>query len=126
MIQEHSSEFLLIVSGIQHRVPRHTDFPHLARHLMTSLPARSVGTALTLFRSRCTRGVSLQRLMRRHPLPSPGSLGWSPWLSGTTRRSDSLPSLSPHFVSFAWRYHRCVRGSSPQAPDGSRGSAWSW
>ena len=33
------------------------------------------------------------------------------------RRCDSLPPISPHFVSFAWRYHRCVRGSSPPAPD---------
>ena len=27
-------------------------------------------------------------------------------------RSDSLPLISPHFVSFAWRYHR----SSPVRP----------
>src|SRR5271157_1615739 len=33
------------------------------------------------------------------------------------RRCDSLPPISPRFVSFAWRYHRCVRGSSPPAPD---------
>src|SRR5271157_2348410 len=33
------------------------------------------------------------------------------------RCCDSLPPISPHFVSFAWRYHRCVRGSSPPAPD---------
>ena len=33
------------------------------------------------------------------------------------RRCDSLTALSPHFVSFAWRYHRCVRRSSPPAPD---------
>ena len=52
----------------------HADFPHPARHLMTSLPARSVVVALTRFRSLCTCHVSLQRFMRRHPLPSPGSL----------------------------------------------------
>jgi hypothetical protein len=40
-----------------------------------------------------------------------------PRLDGTMRRCDSLPSISPHFVSFAWRYHRCVRRSSPPAPD---------
>jgi hypothetical protein len=75
--------------------------------------------------SRCTRHVSLQRFIRWRPLPSPGSLGWFPWLSGTARRSDSLPSFSPHFVSFAWRYHRFVPRSSPSASDVGRGSAWS-
>src|SRR4029077_14094160 len=69
------------------------------------------------FRSRRTRHVSLQRFIRWRPLPSPGSLGWFPWLSGTTRRSDSLPSISPCFVSFAWRYQRCVLCSSPTAQD---------
>jgi len=44
----------------------------------------------------------------------------------TMGHCDSLPSISPHFVSFAWRYHRFVLISSPQARDGSRGSAWSW
>ena len=33
------------------------------------------------------------------------------------RRCDSLPPISPRFVSFAGRYHRCVRGSSSPAPD---------
>src|SRR5271157_1989847 len=33
------------------------------------------------------------------------------------RCCDSLPPTSPRFVSFAWRYHRCVRCSSPPAPD---------
>ena len=33
------------------------------------------------------------------------------------RCCDSLPPVSPRFVSFAWRYHRCVRCSSPPAPD---------
>ena len=27
------------------------------------------------------------------------------------------PSISPHFVSFAWRYHRCVPCSFPSAAD---------
>jgi hypothetical protein len=31
--------------------------------------------------------------------------------------ADSLPSVSPHFISFAWRYHQCVRCSSPAVPD---------
>jgi len=33
------------------------------------------------------------------------------------RCCDSLPPISPRFVSFAWRYHRCVRCSSPPVPD---------
>src|SRR3954449_12246282 len=78
------------------------------------------------FRSRCTRHVSLQRFLRWRPLPSPGSLGWFPWLHGTTRRSDSLPPVSPHFVSFVWRYLRFVPRSSPSASDVGRGSTWSW
>jgi hypothetical protein len=43
--------------------------------------------------------------------------GLFPRFIDTTRRSDSLPPLSPHFVSFAWRYHRCVQSSSPAAQD---------
>jgi len=43
--------------------------------------------------------------------------GSFPRFSATMRRCDSLPPISPHFVSFAWRYHRCVRCSSPPAPD---------
>ena len=54
---------------------------------------------------------------RRHPLPSTGPSGWFPRFNGTMRCCDSLPPISPRFVSFAWRYHRCVRCSSPPAPD---------
>ena len=55
--------------------------------------------------------------MTRRPLPSAGSLGiGSPGLHGTMGRSDSRPSLSPHFVAFAWRYHPCaaVRSHRPR------------
>ena len=68
-------------------------------------------------RSRCTCHVSLQRFIRGVPFPPQGPSGWFPWLDGTMRRCDSLPPISPHFVSFAWRYHRCVPRSSPPAPD---------
>jgi hypothetical protein len=40
-----------------------------------------------------------------------------PRFDTTLGRCDSLPPVSPHFVSFAWRYHRCVRLSSPTPPD---------
>src|SRR5208337_5299657 len=49
-----------------------------------------------------------------------------PRLNVTMGRSDSLPPISPHFVSFAWRYRRFVPCSSPPARDGSCGSTWSW
>src|SRR5271166_1370316 len=45
---------------------------HPVRHLMNSRPARSVVGTWTWFRSRFTCQVSLQRLMRRHPLPLTG------------------------------------------------------
>ena len=40
-----------------------------------------------------------------------------PRFHATMRRCDSLTSISPHFVAFAWRYHRCVPRSSPTAQD---------
>jgi len=52
------------------------------------------------------------------------------------RRSDSLLSVSPRFVAFAWRYHRCVlfapsgRDVRPWAPgscySGSRAGNCRW
>jgi hypothetical protein len=47
------------------------------------------------------------------PPSLPGVLeGQFPRFSATMRRCDSLPFISPHFVSFVWRYHR----SSPVRP----------
>ena len=43
------------------------------------------------------------------PFPPPGPLGWVPRLLGTMERSDSPPPIPPHFVAFAWRYHRPLR-----------------
>jgi hypothetical protein len=40
-----------------------------------------------------------------------------PRFVATMGRCDSLPSISPRFVAFAWRYHRCVPRSSPPAQD---------
>jgi len=53
-------------------------------------------------------------------------LGEFPRFIGTAERSDSLPSIAPHFVAFVWRYRRFVLCSSPTARDWSCGSAWSW
>ena len=45
--------------------------------------------------------------------PAPPSLhrvpaGRFPGFIGTVGRSDSLPSIPPHFVAFAWRYRCCA------------------
>jgi hypothetical protein len=47
-----------------------------------------------------------------------------PRFMATMRRSDSRPSLSPHFVAFAWRYHPCVL-FAPSDPTQGRGPG-SW
>src|SRR5208283_3666372 len=63
------------------QVPHRSGLAHHAHpvpHLMNSRPPRSVVGTWTWFRSRCTCQVSLQRLMRRHPLPLTGSLGLVP------------------------------------------------
>ena len=75
-------------SGLAHHV-------HPVPHLMDPRPARSVVGTWTWFRSRCTCQVSLQRLIRRHPLPPRGSSGWFPRFNGTMRCCDSLP---PYFA----------------------------
>jgi hypothetical protein len=48
--------------------------------------------------------------LTRHPLPSTGSpFGLRfPCFTGNMECSDFLPSLPPHFVAFAWRYHACA------------------
>ena len=53
--------------------------------------------------------------MTRHPLPSTGSSMDTecPCFVGTIRCYDFLPSVPPHFVAFAWRYHRCTLISLP-------------
>jgi hypothetical protein len=43
------------------------------------------------------------------PPSLPGVLeGQFPRFNATMKRCDSLPFISPHFVSFVWRYHPCV------------------
>ena len=56
---------------------------------------------------RCIRRSSLQRIHNptpRFPPRSPGGARVRA-LSVLSRRYDFLPSLPPHFVAFAWRYH---------------------
>ena len=80
-------------------VPHRSGLAHHAHpvpHLMNSRPARSVVVTWTWFRSRCTCQVSLQRLMRRHPLPSTGSLGLVPPLQ---RYYEVLRLPAAHFAA---------------------------
>ncbi len=66
-------------------------------------------------------------------IPVPPSLHRVPWarfpgFRGTTRHSDSLPPLPPHFVAFAWRYRSPRRSFAPsgQATRAARGpGVWS-
>src|SRR5271165_4857889 len=76
-------------SGLAHHA-------HPVPHLMNSRPARSVVVTWTWFRSRCTCQVSLQRLMRRHPLPSTGFLGLVPPLQ---RYYEVLRLPAAHFAA---------------------------
>ena len=81
------------------QVPHRSGLAHDAHpvpHLMNSRPARSVVGTWTWFRSRCTCQVSLQRLMRRHPLPSTGSLGLVPPLP---RYYEVLRLPTAHFAA---------------------------
>ena len=107
-------------SGLAHHA-------HPVPHLMNSRPARSVVGTWTWFRSRCTCQVSLQRLMRRRPLPSTGSLGLVPPLQ---RYYEVLRLPAAHFA--ALRFLRLAIPSLrplfvPLRPrTRSRGSSWSW
>ena len=90
------------------QVPHRSGLAHDAHpvpHLMNSRPARSVVVTWTWFRSRCTCQVSLQRLMRRHPLPSTGSLGLVPPLP---RYYEVLRLPAAHFAAL-----RCLRLAIP-------------
>ena len=81
------------------QVPHRSGLAHDAHpvpHLMNSRPARSVVGTWTWFRSRCTCQVSLQRLMRRHPLPLTGSLGLVPPLQ---RYYEMLRLPAAHFAA---------------------------
>ena len=107
-----------------HRSGR-AEFQHPVPHLMSSLPARSGAVALTDSRSRCTSPVSLPRVMRRCPLPSPGSLRLVP-LAQRYYEALRLPAARLAALRFlrlaipTW----CPR-FVPAARDGNCGSAWS-
>ena len=68
-----------------------------------------------LIEPQSARHVSLDRVCRPTlcfpPLGPPGEF---PSFNSTIKRYDFLPSIPPHFVSFAWRYLGCTRGYAPQ------------
>jgi len=105
------------------QVPHRSGLAHHAHpvpHLMNSRPAQSVVGTWTWFRSRCTCQVSLQRLMRRHPLPLTGSLGLIPPLQ---RYYEVLRLPAAHFA--ALRFLRLAIPSLrplfvPPGPQGHR------
>ena len=110
MAQERSSEFLLAVPGIQHRVPRRTALEHTVPQPADSPPA---GTPKLFDQvtwtwpgtSRCSAGFPRSSLLADASLPSTGSSGVSsPASTVPSKRCDFLPSLPPRFVAFAWRY----------------------
>ena len=62
----------------------------------------------TLVRHDVLGVVPTPRPQRGTPFAPRGPEGRSPASTATMGHCDSLPSISPHFVSFAWRYHRFV------------------
>ncbi len=99
-------------------------------------PVRHVADSLSLTRPRSFRGDTLVRLGVLGVVPTPcprrgapfaprGPEGPFPRFKATMRHCDSLPPISPHFVSFAWRYHRCVPFVRPRQPrTRDCGSTW--
>jgi len=71
----------------------------------------------TLVRHGILGVVPTPRPQRGTPFAPRGPGGPFPRFNTTMGHCDSLPSISPRFVSFAWRYHRCVPCSSPSAQD---------
>ena len=71
----------------------------------------------TLVRHGVLGVVPTPRPQRGTPFAPRGPGGPFPRFNTTMGHCDSLPSISPRFVSFAWRYHPCVPCSSPSAPD---------
>ena len=71
----------------------------------------------TLMRHEVLGVVPTPRPQRGTPFAPRGPGGPFPRFNTTMGRCDSLPPFSPHFVSFAWRYHRFVPYSSPPARD---------
>ena len=75
------------------------------------------------------RHVSFQRvhhLTPRFPLPGRPARRPVPTSTVLSGRYDSRPPVPPHFVSFAWRYPRCIRSSLPRWPDAASAGLGTW
>ena len=122
------------LGGCPPRVPTDPDVrlrAHPARQSMGLLPT----VTSSAIRCRCVdTGPRFEALavfpsngsMLRHLLPFP-EFPWSefPGFTGTMRRSDFPTPITPHFVSFAWRYHGSR--ASFRSHVGSRTTrAWGW
>ena len=64
-------------------------------------------------------GSTTRHLLSSAGFPEPGF----PWFHGTMRCSDFLPSVSPRFVAFAWRYHSSARISPAVRPSAAAGES---
>src|SRR5271157_4399622 len=89
---------------------------HPVHHIVESLSPTRLGGD-TLVRHGVLGVVPTPRPQRGTPFAPRGPGGPFPRLNTTMGHCDSLPPISPRFVSFAWRYHRCVPCSSPSAQD---------
>src|SRR5262245_53973713 len=81
----------------------------------------------TLVEFRSIRRVSQERFLDptpRFPSLAPGGTR-SPASQVLSRRYDFLPSITPRFVAFAWRYLGCTRSFRSRA-DECAAQAWSW
>ena len=88
---------------------------HPVRHVVDSLSLTRPGRfAVTRWSRLDVLGVVPTPCPRRGaPFAPRGPGGPFPRFVTTMGRCDSLPSISPHFVSFAWRYHRFVPSFVP-------------
>ena len=136
MTQEHSSEFLLATPGIQHRVTRRTALEHTVHPMLVAMQQRCIpGTlswAVPLIRNSKFEASDVfpdPGSNIRHPLSVLPSLhrvlrDQFPGFISTMRVLRHPTAISPHFVSFAWRYLGCTRSFRSLA-DECAAKAWS-
>ncbi len=116
-----------VASAASHRSGR-AQLRHPARLVMASPVCSAIrgrcGDPQPRFRT--LDGFPTHESMTNPSLPSTGSPQVRfPGFTGTMKECDSLPSVSPRFVSFAWRYHP-VRLCSSLPQVRRRLGAWSF
>jgi hypothetical protein len=80
----------------------------------------------TLVRHGVLSVVPTPHPQRGTPFAPRGPEGPFPRFNTTMGRCDSLPSISPHFVSFVWRLPPFRPLFVPASSGQSCGSSWSW